>query len=68
MKGMWLKTCILRVLAVCLPSGGCRGGIFRSLGWSDRLLLCHRAVAVSDRLLLRVFVLLLNQHNVIWNA
>jgi hypothetical protein len=49
MKGMWLKACIMRVLAVCLPNGGCRGGIFRSLGWSDE---CHRAVAVSDRLLL----------------
>ena len=54
-KGMWLKTCILRVLAVCLPNGGCRGEIFRSLGWSDRLLLC-------------VTVLLLNQHNAIWNV
>jgi hypothetical protein len=36
---------------------------------SDRLL-CHRAaVAVSDRLLLCVTVLLLlNQHNAIWNV
>jgi hypothetical protein len=33
-KGMWLKACILHLL-----NGGCLGGIFRSLGWSDRLLL-----------------------------
>ena len=49
--------CVLVCVCVCmcLLNGGCRGGNFRSLDWSDRLLL-------------RVTVLLLNQHNEIWNV
>jgi len=62
---------------------GWRGDIFRSLGWSDRLLLYVTVLfAVSDRLLLYVTVLLavsdwlllcvngllLNRHNALWNV